>query len=137
MWIAGTPGQMTMPPPISSMPGTTLPPGSTMPSAPSLPPPIRPQPPRPLYSQRPAPSLAAIQREQQEQMLRQQAMMHQQRSAGPLMGVPPMPRRGPIGPTSGPRFPYRPHMGHMPGGCQLPHMFNSVVCSSHQASAEL
>ncbi len=109
---------MSMPPPMSSgaaaMPGG-LPPGSTMPSAPALPPAMRPQPPRPLYAQRAAPSLAAIQREQQEHMLRQQAMMQQQRPAGPPLG-PHMPRRGPIGPMPGPRFPQRPHMGHMPGG---------------------
>jgi hypothetical protein len=115
--VAGAPGQMSMPPPMSSgaaaMPGG-MPPGSTMPSAPALPPAMRPQPPRPLYAQRAAPSLAAIQREQQEHMLRQQAMMQQQRPAGPPLG-PHMPRRGPIGPMPGPRFPQRPHMGHMPG----------------------
>lgn len=114
VWLdAGTPGQISMPPPISIMPGTT-PPGSTVPSAPSLPPPMRPQPPRPLYPQRPTPSLAAIQREQQEQMLLAQAMLQQQRQAGPSMG-PPLPRRGPLGPPPGPRFPHRPHMGHVPG----------------------
>ena len=107
-----------MPPPMSSgaaaMPGG-MPPGSTMPSAPALPSAMRPQPPRPLYAQRAAPSLAAIQREQQEHMLRQQAMMQQQRPAGPPLG-PHMPRRGPIGPMPGARFPQRPHMGHMQGG---------------------
>lgn len=102
-----------MPPPMSTMPGTTTP-GSTTPSGPSLPPPMRPQPPRSFYPQRPAPSLAAIQREQQEQMLVAQAMLQQQRQAGVPMG-PPMPRRGPVGPPPGPRFPHRTHMGHMPG----------------------
>lgn len=111
--FTGTPGQISMPPPMSIMPGTT-PPGSTVPSAPSLPPPMRPQPPRSLYPQRPAPSLAAIQREQQEQMLLAQAMLQQQRQAGAPMG-PPLPRRGPLGPPPGPRFPHRPHMGHVPG----------------------
>ncbi|KAL0039498.1 hypothetical protein WJX79_010600 [Trebouxia sp. C0005] len=113
----GAAGQMSMPPPMSggaaAMPGG-MPPGSTMSSAPALPPAMRPQPPRPLYAQRAVPSLAAIQREQQEHMLRQQAMMQQQRPAGPPLG-PHMPRRGPIGPMPGPRFPQRPHMGHMPG----------------------
>ncbi len=129
--VAGAAGQMSMPPPMSSgaaaMPGG-MPPGSTMPSAPALPPAMRPQPPRPLYAQRAAPSLAAIQREQQEHMLRQQAMMQQQRPAGPPLG-PHMPRRGPIGPMPGPRFPQRPHMGHMPGG--PPVLLSLCVCSKH------
>lgn len=113
----GTPGQISMPPPISVMPGTT-PPGSSTPSGPSLPPPMRPQPPRPFYPQRPTPSLAAIQREQQEQMLVAQAMLQQQRQAGLPLGNP-LPRRGPVGAIPGARFPQRPHMGHMPGDVTL------------------
>ncbi len=65
-------------------------------------------------------------------MLRQQAMMQQQRPPGPPLG-PHMPRRGPIGPMPGPRFPQRPHMGHMPGG--LPVLLS--VCVSADSSVSL
>ena len=128
--VPGTPRQISMPPPISIMPGST-PPGSAMPSAPQLPPPMRPQPPRPLYPVRPTTSLAAIQREQQEQMLRQQAILQQQRQAGAHL-APPVPRRGPLGPMPGPRFPHRPQMGHMPGELQSQgRSVGKALCSSN------